>query len=102
MKALSVEEARGLLELIKLAVIAQSYREHYEDREWERDFDRQDLFYLIHHGKIDSEPEYDRDHGNFKVRITGETADGRHTRVALGIRPDQRVAYVITIIGKKG
>ncbi len=100
MKGLSVEEARGLVELIKLAVIPLSYREHYEEREWERDFDRQDLFYLIHHGKIDSEPAYDPEHDNFRVRISGQTTEGRRARVVLGVRPGERIAYVITIIGK--
>lgn len=100
MKALSIEEAEGLVELIKLAVISLKYREHYEDREWERDFDRQDLFYRLHHGRIDGEPEYDPEHGNFKIRISGATTEGRRARVVLGVRLDQRVAYVITIIGK--
>ena len=62
----------------------------------ERGFGFQDLLSLLLNGEVDSEPEYDPKHDQFRYRVNGNTIDG-DSAVAITVIVSSHAVLIITI-----
>ncbi len=69
---------------------------HCRKRMAERGFGFQDLLSILLNGEINSEPEYDPKHDQFKYRVDGNTIDG-DSAVAITVIVSSHAVLIVTI-----
>ena len=69
---------------------------HCREKMLERGFDFQDILLILSNGTVNSPPEYDKNHEQYKYQVEGSTLDGDDA-VIVTIILDSRTLRVVTI-----
>ena len=69
---------------------------HCREKMLERGFDFQDILLILSNGTVNSPPEYDKNHKQYKYKVEGSTLDGDDA-VIVTIILDSRTLRVVTI-----
>ena len=93
-----IEEAeKEIHNIAKFASIILS--PHCRDRMRKRDYDINDLYNVLSKGKINTPPEYDRKHYDWKFKVEGKAIEGDEAIVVTVIQ-SHRELFCITIMDK--
>lgn len=91
------KEAEEIIRLVGRGALNISYGAHFWRRVAERapGFTRLDAMNMLRRGEVLSDPQWNNDHGNFRVKVRGRTDHGRITIVvAIAFLDD---AYGVTM-----
>lgn len=69
---------------------------HCQKKMLEKSFDFQDLLLVLSNGKVNSLPEYDKNHKHYKYKVQGSTLDGDDAVIIIVIL-DSRTLRAVTI-----
>lgn len=101
---LTLEEAAAVVRKLARGDEQLFRTAHFNQRLRERDYDILDVNYLLKHASIESTPAWDAEHEHHRLQLHGVTAEGRETRLVLGLRHlgDSIAVTIIDIRGRKG
>ena len=85
--------AREILEEIRLGKRYCRVSDHFEEEALNEDFSIEDAWNILRRFKFLGDPE-DRGRGLWRVRVDGETLDGRQARLVLDLGTEAPCCYV--------
>lgn len=87
------KRAREILEEIRIGRRYCRISDHFEEEALAEDFSIEDAWNILRRYKFLDDPE-DRDNGMWRVRLEGETLDGRQARLVLDLGTKFACCYV--------
>jgi len=74
-----------------------TWKPHMKQRMEERNISIRDVLAIIDGGRINDEPEYDEEHGNYEYHIIGRDVEGKKRTLIVGIDENEETLELITV-----
>ena len=79
------EEAEGLLRRVLRGEVPLERSLHFWERAVERGYTIHDVRVILRNHRLETNPRWNKEHGNFEVDLLGVSLDGRRTRLSIGL-----------------